>query len=96
MCSYSINIIVVWGRFVLTTLWNSKILHLITVVTIVLGLGLGLSYNVGPLEEQSVLLTTEPSLQPPPFFLKTGFSLCHFALPVLNLNLQNKGALNSQ
>jgi hypothetical protein len=34
--------------------------------------------NSGPSEEQSVLLTTEPSLQPPPFFFgfsKQGFSV---------------------
>lgn len=36
MWSYSLNIIVVWGRFILTTLWDSKILYLITMVTIVL------------------------------------------------------------
>lgn len=36
MWSYSLNIIVVWGRIILTTLWDSKILHLITMITIVL------------------------------------------------------------
>jgi hypothetical protein len=29
--------------------------------------------NSGPLEEQSVLLTTEPSLQPPVLFLNKSF-----------------------
>ena len=43
--------------------------------------------NPGLLEEQSVLLTIEPSLQPPlspPPFLRQGFSV---ALPVLKLTL---------
>lgn len=31
--------------------------------------------NLGPLQEQSVLLTDEPSLQPLPYFLRWGLSL---------------------
>ena len=41
--------------------------------------------NPGPLEEQSVLLTTEPSLQPHDFFFKDRVSLC--SLVVLELTL---------
>jgi hypothetical protein len=36
--------------------------------------------NSGPLEDQPVLLTTEPSLQPPCLFFKTGF-LCSPGCP---------------
>jgi hypothetical protein len=42
--------------------------------------------NSGPLEEQSVLLTTEPSHQPLFFVFKTGFS-CITVLAVLELTL---------
>jgi hypothetical protein len=51
--------------------------------------------NLGPSEEQSVLLTTEPSLQPPlSFFFKIGF-LC-VALAILELNLYTRLTLDSQ
>ena len=41
--------------------------------------------NSGPLEEQSVLLTTEPSLQPLPVFMIV--VLVQIALSLFNLNL---------